>query len=89
MRAGFTRVFKRPLRPRSLGLYTRNVHLITVPSIEQTIEASVGQKPIKLRDAFGVGREMPLNYVERQEVDNKLIESLTRDKHVVIYGSSK
>jgi hypothetical protein len=26
---------------------------------------------------------------ERQEVDDKLIESLTRDKHVVIYGSSK
>ena len=44
---------------------------------------------VKLRDAFGVGREVPLNYVTRPEVDGKFIESLTRDKHVVIYGSSK
>ena len=43
----------------------------------------------KARDVFGVGREKPLNYVERTEVDGKFIESLTRDKHVVIYGSSK
>jgi hypothetical protein len=47
------------------------------------------EKVIKLRDAFGVGREIPLNYVERPEVDGKFVESLTRDKHVVIYGSSK
>jgi len=44
---------------------------------------------VKLRDAFGVGRDVPLNYVTRPEVDGKFIESLTRDKHVVIYGSSK
>ena len=44
---------------------------------------------VKLRDAFGVGRDVPLNYVTRPEVDGKFIESFTRDKHVVIYGSSK
>lgn len=44
---------------------------------------------VHLRDAFGVGREVPLNYVTRPEVDEKFLESLTRDKHVVIYGSSK
>ncbi|MGU3419549.1 hypothetical protein [Methylobacterium sp. D54C] len=44
---------------------------------------------VKLRDAFGVGREIPLNYVARNEVDGKFVDSLTRDKHVVIYGSSK
>ena len=44
---------------------------------------------VHLRDAFGVGREVPLNYVTRPDVDTKFIESLTRDKHVVIYGSSK
>ena len=44
---------------------------------------------VNLRDAFGVGREVPLNYVTRPEVDGKFIESLARDKHVVIYGSSK
>ena len=43
----------------------------------------------KARDVFGVGREMPLNYVEREDVDGKFLASLTRDKHVVIYGSSK
>lgn len=43
---------------------------------------------VKLRDAFGVGREIPLNYVARPDVDQKFIDSLTRDKHVVIYGSS-
>lgn len=43
----------------------------------------------KLRDVFGVGREKPLNYVEREDVDSALVKNLTRDKHVVIYGSSK
>jgi len=47
------------------------------------------ERVVKLRDAFGVGREVPLNYVERPEVDEKFIANLTRDKHVVIYGSSK
>ena len=40
-------------------------------------------------DVFGVSREIPLTYVERANVDNKLIDNLSRDKHVIIYGSSK
>jgi hypothetical protein len=40
-------------------------------------------------DVFGVSRDLPLTYVERVDVDSKLIENLTRDKHVIIYGSSK
>jgi hypothetical protein len=44
---------------------------------------------VMLRDAFGVGRDVPLNYVTRPNVDEKFVESLTRDKHVVIFGSSK
>jgi hypothetical protein len=47
------------------------------------------QKEIKLRDVFGVAREIPANYIEREAVDKKFIDSLSRDKHVVIYGSSK
>ncbi len=47
------------------------------------------ERIVKLREVFGVGREMPLNYVERPEVDGVLVDSLGRDKHVVIYGSSK
>jgi len=44
---------------------------------------------VQLRDVFGVGREVPLNYVAREDVDNKFLDNLSRDKHVVIYGSSK
>lgn len=43
----------------------------------------------KTAEVFGIVRDIPLNYVDRNEVDNLLIENLTRDKHVVIYGSSK
>jgi hypothetical protein len=40
-------------------------------------------------DVFGQSRELPLNYVERDDADKLLIESLYLDKHIVIYGSSK
>jgi hypothetical protein len=40
-------------------------------------------------DVYGIGRELPLNYVERDKVDHVLLENLTRDKHVVVFGSSK
>lgn len=43
----------------------------------------------KVDDVFGVSRDVPGNYVTRDEVDGKLIDSLTRDHHIVIYGSSK
>lgn len=40
-------------------------------------------------EVFGVGRDLPLNYVTRDIVDNKFVESLGRGSHIVIYGSSK
>lgn len=40
-------------------------------------------------DVFGINRELPLNYVERESADNILIENLARKQHLVIYGSSK
>jgi hypothetical protein len=40
-------------------------------------------------EVFGISRDLPLNYVDRKNVDEKLIENLTREKHIVIYGSSK
>lgn len=40
-------------------------------------------------DVFGVGRDLPLNYVSRDEVDQKFVDSLARKQHIVIYGSSK
>ena len=43
----------------------------------------------KASDVFGIGRDLPLNYVSRKSVDELLVNSLTRDKHIVVYGSSK
>ncbi len=38
---------------------------------------------------FGVSRDLPLNYISREDVDGKLVDSLSRQQHIVIYGSSK
>lgn len=38
---------------------------------------------------YGIVRSVPLNYVSREKVDIKLLDNLTREKHIVIYGSSK
>ena len=43
----------------------------------------------KTSEVFGISRDLPLNYITRYSVDNILVENLTLDKHVVIYGSSK
>ena len=40
-------------------------------------------------DVFGITRELPLNYVERNNVDDDFTSSLERKRHIVIYGSSK
>lgn len=40
-------------------------------------------------EVFGISRDLPLNYVERDSADKKLVDNLTRDKHLVIFGSSK
>lgn len=40
-------------------------------------------------EVFGINRDVPLNYVARSSADISLVENLTRDKHLVIYGSSK
>lgn len=46
-------------------------------------------KQYKTSEVFGISRDLPLNYVTRQDVDASLVENLTRDKHLVVYGSSK
>lgn len=38
---------------------------------------------------YGITRDVPLNYVARESVDTSFVESLSLDKHIVIYGSSK
>src|SRR5689334_1650447 len=44
---------------------------------------------VKTADVFGISRELPLNYIERNSADKLLVDNLTRDKHLVIFGSSK
>ncbi|RWA22339.1 hypothetical protein MELE44368_13070 [Mycolicibacterium elephantis DSM 44368] len=46
-------------------------------------------KVFKTSEVFGISRDEPLNYSYRPSVDDELVENLTRDKHLVIYGSSK
>lgn len=43
----------------------------------------------KTDDVFGISRDLPLNYQERESADGLLVNSLSRDRHLVIYGSSK
>ena len=43
----------------------------------------------KTDDVFGINRDLPLNYQARESADTLFIDSLTRDTHLVIYGSSK
>lgn len=40
-------------------------------------------------EVFGINRDLPLNYVERNSADHVLINNLARNQHLVIYGSSK
>ncbi len=43
----------------------------------------------RLDVVFGVARELPINYVVREAVDGTFVSSLVRDKHIVVFGSSK
>lgn len=43
----------------------------------------------KASDVYGVSRDLPLSYTERKSVDDAFVSSLSLDKHVIVYGSSK
>lgn len=43
----------------------------------------------RLEVVYGINRDLPLNYVVRKSADDRLVDSLSRGKHIVIYGSSK
>jgi hypothetical protein len=51
--------------------------------------ASTAEGIHKTKDVYGISRDVPLNYVSRPGIDDYLISSLDREKHVVIFGSSK
>lgn len=42
-----------------------------------------------LSNVFGTSRDVPESYVEREGVDDRFLNDLARDKHLVIHGSSK
>jgi len=42
-----------------------------------------------LDEVYGISRDVPLNYIERDSVDLKLLKNLDRQKHITIFGSSK
>ena len=47
------------------------------------------EKEYPVDEVFGINRDLPLNYVERDSADAVLINNLARRQHLVIYGSSK
>lgn len=44
---------------------------------------------IRLDDIVGITRDVPLTYMPRGGVDEVSVNNLTRDKHIVVHGSSK
>lgn len=47
------------------------------------------EREYSVDEVFGINRDLPLNYVERQSADAVLIDNLARRQNLVIYGSSK
>ncbi len=47
------------------------------------------EKEYAVDEVFGINRDLPLNYVERESADKVLVDNLARSQHLVIYGSSK
>ena len=44
---------------------------------------------IQTAEVFGLSRHMPINYVERETVDNEFRKALNLQRHIVIHGGSK
>lgn len=44
---------------------------------------------LKVQEVFGQSRSVPLNYVERKEVDEVFLTKLSTNRHIVLCGSSK
>jgi predicted nucleic acid-binding protein len=43
----------------------------------------------KLTEVYGTSRDIPLTYTVRETVDNRFLNDIARDKHIVVHGSSK
>lgn len=49
----------------------------------------MSERKLATNDVYGMARDIPLNYVERDSVDDVLRDNLERRNHIVIFGSSK
>lgn len=59
-------------------------------TLTETLELIMTLETVhRTADVYGIGRELPLNYVSRKTVDEYFVDNLTREKHIIIYGSSK
>ncbi|MDN3631426.1 hypothetical protein [Vibrio lentus] len=47
------------------------------------------EKVVTINDVFRTSRGLPKNYVTRKSVDEKFINALSLDSHIVVHGSSK
>lgn len=47
------------------------------------------EKINKISDVFGNSRNIPMTYQTRVDVDERFVNDLTREKHVVLHGGSK
>ncbi len=51
---------------------------------------SKGSGEYKLDDVYGIARQgVPRTYIPRADVDERFVNEITRDQHIVVYGSSK
>ena len=48
-----------------------------------------GRTVYSLDEVYGISRDVPLNYIERESVDGAFRKNLRRGKHITIFGSSK
>lgn len=49
----------------------------------------MAEKVNKLGDVYGNSRNIPLTYQTRESVDNRFVNDLTREKHIILHGGSK
>ncbi|MCY7273187.1 MAG: ATP-binding protein [Phormidesmis sp. CAN_BIN44] len=44
---------------------------------------------MKTTEVFGVSNEQIFSYIERRQVDERFLEGLQRNKHIIVFGASK
>jgi hypothetical protein len=60
------------------------------PSGRVDFPAMAKHQQYKLDEVYGISRQgVPRTYVARPDVDERFMDEITRDQHIVIYGSSK